>query len=398
MARKGPVYTQADLYGSSGAPQGADVDQDRLYDCYLLAPMAALAAQQPDRIRDAIGFRADPDDLSRSTFSVELHHPVRGKVSVEVTQDELANNIRRGGGSTADNRSGGPLWPAVIETAFAKLYDRDPGRRGLDEGYSTVARESGGGTLSDGIYALTGDNGRKLRISGGPPSTCSAAGKGEAPPFTAPRERSEEPNLDEARDEVSKALREGRPVTLGTRGCEEVGDGLMEGHGYAVTDIQQRQGETWISLRNPYGENRNVGEGRDQRDAVITVSLDELVRKGSLGEINVGPARGEPVRSEPASTPAPAGQGAAPPAQGAAPAGAGEKAPIALLDAVGADPAAFRQALGDAARQGREALQQDPGYRQAQRDAEAAPAPAQAQDAPPKPAEPAEQAAPMRRM
>ncbi|MFD0320671.1 hypothetical protein [Lysobacter gummosus] len=57
------------------------------------------------------------------------------------------------------------MWPTVIEAGFAELYGRDAqGKVDLDRGYRTIGAVTGGGGLSDGVYALTGESGRSLQI------------------------------------------------------------------------------------------------------------------------------------------------------------------------------------------------------------------------------------------
>ena len=101
-------YTAADLYGVDGRPRASDIDQDRLYDCYFLAPMGALGERQPDRIRDAIGFNAEAGE-----FTVTLYRPPntleRGqgqadpvRESIVVSQDDIRRNISKSGGGTVD--------------------------------------------------------------------------------------------------------------------------------------------------------------------------------------------------------------------------------------------------------------------------------------------------------
>lgn len=96
-------YTAADLYGADGRPRASDIDQDRLYDCYFLAPMGVLGEQQPDRIRNAIGFNAEAGE-----FTVTLYRPPntleRGqgqndpiRESIVVSQDDIRRNISKKG-------------------------------------------------------------------------------------------------------------------------------------------------------------------------------------------------------------------------------------------------------------------------------------------------------------
>ena len=129
MAREERQFTEADLYGADGRPRAADIHQDRIFNCYFLAPMGALGERQPDRIRDAIRFNPESGD-----FTVSLYRPPtvqerdQGQTgpireSITVSQEDIRRNITKDGGGTADNNRdrNGPLWPTVIEAGFAEL-------------------------------------------------------------------------------------------------------------------------------------------------------------------------------------------------------------------------------------------------------------------------------------
>ncbi len=77
-------------------------------------------------------------DAQKGTFTVTLYEEKAGKpekVQVEVTQAEIEENIKRSGGSTLGNSGKKtPVWPAVMEAAFAKMHDSNHAD-GLKEGY-----------------------------------------------------------------------------------------------------------------------------------------------------------------------------------------------------------------------------------------------------------------------
>ena len=332
MARQQRQYTAADLYGPDGRPHAADIHQDDIYDCYLVAPMGAVGEQQPDRIRDAVRFNPETGD-----FTVRLYRPpneqerTQGRTgpieeSVVVSQDDIQYNLRRHGGGTADNNPdrNGPLWPTVIEAAFAEMYGRDAqGRVDLARGYRTIGDVSGGGSLGDSTYALTGESGRNLRIANPDAPPMRATGPDhvappEPPPYRAPQQGARV-SLEAAYNEVERALAEKRPVSMATQG-RDVADGLEESHAYMVTGITRdtRTQDVLVTLRNPYGTNaragegdRNVGSGWSESNPEITVSLDRLVRGGSFGEFNIGPAPRLQSQQPEAAAPTP---GAATPA------------------------------------------------------------------------------------
>jgi hypothetical protein len=175
-----PRYTDQQLYGANGHPQLIDIRQDDVYNCYLVSSMGGLAQQQPDRIRDAIRYEPDPNNSNEGVFHVTLHHPTRGAVDVPVTQTDIDDNVRREGGGTADNKKGSPIWPSVMETAFAKLHDPNPQGNNLDDAYQVIGNRKRGGSLHEAMFALTGDKGHNLRYNqsptghSGPPGSTSS--------------------------------------------------------------------------------------------------------------------------------------------------------------------------------------------------------------------------------
>ncbi|MBW8811270.1 MAG: hypothetical protein JF591_21190, partial [Lysobacter sp.] len=304
-------YTATDLYGADGRPRGSDIDQDRLYNCYFLAPIGSLGERQPDRIRDAIGFNAEAGE-----FTVMLYRPPsmqeRGqgqtdpiRESIVVSQEDIRRNIRKGGGGTADNNRehDGALWPTVIEAGFAELYGRDTqGRVNLNRGYDLIGDQTRGGSLADGMYALTGESGRSLRILNpeAPPMRSTGPDhvhRPEPPPFRA-LVHGARLELDAVYAEVEQALATQRPVSMATQG-RDVQDGLEESHAYMVVGVSRdpRTNEAQVTLRNPYGNNEradegnhNIGPGWNANNPEITVNLNRLVRDGSFAEFNIGPA------------------------------------------------------------------------------------------------------------
>src|SRR5690606_35042859 len=137
------TYDESSLYGSSGRPVPTDIDQDALGDCYYVATLAAIAGKTPERIEQAISYNEDTGN-----FTVELYNGDEW-VTVEVSQAEIQDNIKRSGGSTVDNgNTNGAIWPAVMEVAYAKVLGGD-----LEPGY----RELEGGKSRDAFEAVSGD-------------------------------------------------------------------------------------------------------------------------------------------------------------------------------------------------------------------------------------------------
>ncbi|MCB1214325.1 MAG: hypothetical protein KDK66_02490 [Deltaproteobacteria bacterium] len=275
-----PRFEENDLYGPSGKPTKEDIDQDRIGDCYYVATLAAIADEQPEKIEDAIQYNPNSE-----TFTVTLHErydsngwwPGGGKtreVTIEVTQAEIEDNLQRRGGSTVDNNNlnnntiDAPIWPAVMETAYAKLNDKDA-TDGLDEGYKEIV----GGWAKDAMLAVLGDKGEVFRVNS-----------------------SEDKDLEKAYDHLSQAIKNDQPITLSTDpesvfwnflGAQ---DGLVDDHVYSLEGIDHdSNGEVVLQLRNPWGDNNNKDEGVSHPDPVIEVKLKDLVLAGGLDYFNIGP-------------------------------------------------------------------------------------------------------------
>lgn len=287
-----PYFDASNLYDASGNPKDDDINQDRLGDCYFVATLAAIADRQPQRIKDAIQY-----DEKTKTFNVTMYEP-RVKVNfashelavkavkIPVTQSEILYNLERKGGSSVDNdpQHQGALWPAVMETAFAKMYDKN-WSNGLKEGFDKIS----GGFPSMAMLCLTGKAGKVIVLN----------------PAVIPGPLSSLNNIysEETYKAVDKALLNKQPVTLAVR--KEFGDlikfldkkipqdGLRDFHVYEVKNIyKDSQGDILISLRNPWATNKHVGEGLDDPNPIIDVKLKTLNNLGMLGagSINIGPA------------------------------------------------------------------------------------------------------------
>lgn len=272
-----PRFTDKNLYGPEG-PVASDVKQDALGDCYFVATLASVARQRPDFIRNTISY-----DKPSQHFVVRLFD-MHGKVQyIHVTQHELADNIARQGGSRMDNTGKDQrAWPAVFETAYAKMFDSNP-KDGLLEGYNKVAH---GGWPKDAMMAITGFTGDELKFVVNPPLS-----RAQATELLGSR--------------VARALKLKKFVTLWSipetdnrtqiaklAGAPIEQDGLVDNHVYSVISMTQAAHGGWtVNLRNPWGTNLNVGEGKDVKSALISVSLDLLVNTGGLESFRVSDQR-----------------------------------------------------------------------------------------------------------
>jgi Calpain family cysteine protease len=225
-------WTEEDLY--DGDPSGADINQDEIGDCYLMATMGAIAHADPQRIKDRISYNPQTGE-----FDVTLWD---GKAwrHIPVTQADIDANIAAKGGSGVDNYpSGGkPLWPAVLESAYAKMHGKD--LKGIESGLAPSAME-----------ALTGNDGKWVI-----PATEW---------FTTQ-------HID---TQITEALKSHQPVTVST---SLFGGTLEDRHVYAVEGIAGRGSDAVVTMRNPWGDG-----------APIQMRLGDLVGTNPLGGLGLGP-------------------------------------------------------------------------------------------------------------
>lgn len=308
-------YDASDLYGPNG-PQETDIQQKSIGDCYFDATMGVVAQRNPSQIENAIHYDANSGNFvvtfyEKGPFGIPLPR------QVAVTQADIQDNIQRGGSSTAG--SGGPVWPAVMEAAFAKMHLQDASANGatpdprIDGGYGPgggdrlgpdgkpinqldangkpipVLDENGkqklgadgkplyqheqvtiggigGGWGRDALYTLTGETADTMQ----PPGNGNGWFDHLLTQFSGSR--------------LQSALNHGATVTFST-GADPKGqpqDGLVGDHVYMVNRVYQDANGTWqVELRNPWGNNGNDGkghgiEGVGNGGAVITVPLTSM--------------------------------------------------------------------------------------------------------------------------
>ena len=274
--------TGADLYGPSGRPHGADIAQGALGDCYAIATFGQYAERQPDAIRNAIHY----DDKTRS-FDVSLHDGSGRVRTVAVTQDDLRQDrgYAQGGGvnspaywssAHAADHSVAPAWPTVMEVAYAKLNAASPTATITAD----LAHVGSGGWPRDPIHALTGQSGTR------------------EVPAAQLRDQNKAYNL------LSHAIGDGSPILLATNPMKDrPHDGLVKGdyygpnnpknsgHAYMLEGVgKDGNGDVTLTLRNPWGHNRNLYQDVASDDPIVHVSLRTILDNGHLENITVGPA------------------------------------------------------------------------------------------------------------
>jgi peptidoglycan hydrolase-like protein with peptidoglycan-binding domain len=268
----GPKFTDKNLYGPNG-PSSSDIKQDAFGDCYFVATLGAVADQNPKLIQDAIYY-----DAFSTQFRVKLHDLSGKPKYIWVTQAELEDNVNRQGGSWVDNTGlYERTWPAVMETAYAKMFDKNH-KNGLGEGYSKIIN---GGWPSDAMIAITGSAGNQVTyayyLKLGTAGSVAVLGSKVAVAL----EQRKSVTLWSVPEKDSRTMMEklsGKPIPQ---------DGLVDDHVYTVLKTVQKGTDWDVTVRNPWGTNMGVGEGMDTTSPTLTISLQALVATGGLQAFQV---------------------------------------------------------------------------------------------------------------
>ncbi len=99
------------------APKGADTAQGALGDCFFIASMAAIANASPQAIADAITF-----DKATGKYTVRFFEEARGgsMKPVYITVDAYLPTSGNRADPAFAGDPGKPLWPAILEKAYAQ--------------------------------------------------------------------------------------------------------------------------------------------------------------------------------------------------------------------------------------------------------------------------------------
>ncbi|WP_234390751.1 C2 family cysteine protease [Nocardia suismassiliense] len=139
------VHVSGPLFGLGDVPRASDVQQGGAGTCYLLADLIGLAERHPDWVRQMIRTRTDGDyevrfieqdsdgRVTSATGEVQFTSPVRREVWVPVDRRFYAYD---GQMAYAAHRDGQPLWPAVIEKAWATYRGGSEGYAGIEGGFA----------------------------------------------------------------------------------------------------------------------------------------------------------------------------------------------------------------------------------------------------------------------
>lgn len=216
-------------------PAAGDVVQGMLGDCYAMSAFAAVAAQMPQKLAEALKDNGD------GTFTAKFYDVSKPKPNeVEVTIDAQLPT-RRGGLQYGKGADRSELWVGLLEKAYAQWKG----------GYDVVGK---GGSAGDVMAALTGNPGGQIPLSPG-----------------------DEKDIHEL---LQFSLKDGHALVATTHGEDQdaiyAGTGIYADHGYTVLGAEESNGKLLVTLRNPWGEVEPKGNGKD--DGVFKLEMTEFLK------------------------------------------------------------------------------------------------------------------------
>lgn len=229
------------LFGPAG-PRAADVMQGDVGDCYLDSSLAGLAnsPQGRRRLRQLVTAHDD------GTYTVRFADGERVRVDGDLY-------VTNGDDATYSEIAQGSIWVGIVEKAYAQRHG----------GYQPID----GGLAHQALTELVG-------------------GRGESRPF-------DYTSKDDVWDILKGAERDGRPITASSSHGTGVGwekDGKVEpvgNHSWTVVGTHVGDGQRWVTLRNPWGQNDGLNFGEDgvmaharpREDGRVDIPLDLFVKR-----------------------------------------------------------------------------------------------------------------------
>ena len=259
----------APLY-SAGGPVMADINQGNLGDCFFLAGLAEVAAQDPSAIQSMI------TDNGNGTYGVSF--TINGKLDYVTVDDELAN------GGTVFNH-GADDWAGLVEKAYAQLQgggNVTGNPSGFGNSYTNLAN---GGSPESALEAITGAATILDYVADGASWKSYAF---DGPSLTVPNNpkaaSAADPNtgiLNAAlMTALSTDLAAGDYLVLSSNKDETGADGkatLMSNHAMAIYGFDA--GTSMFEIYNPWG---TATSGAQPWDTVFEVGLNSLLSDGDI--------------------------------------------------------------------------------------------------------------------
>jgi len=233
---KGPLFTNG--------VSPLDVRQGALGDCFFPATMAAIAQARPDAIQNMV------KDNGNGTYTVRFYQDGEKSKPKDVTVDGKLY-VRSSGdplyGESADTENSPnkmEMWFPIVEKAYAVFKGQS---------YEAIGNGGAPGELLSEVFGKYGDD------------------------YDLPRA-----NADKVFSQIKAAAAAKKPMAAVTFGDEKesmyTSTGVYADHTYSILGTTEKNGQKFVTLRNPWGESVPDGEGDGHQDGIFNMPLADFMK------------------------------------------------------------------------------------------------------------------------
>jgi hypothetical protein len=270
----GKPVTKQTLFGGDTRPQGHEIRQGSMGDCYLLSTAAAYAQFHPRVIQGVFmtkggDLRVSPGGRPAARFFVKDQGTRTFKAADLATYDGRAP-VNKDGDHVFNKIVENKIWGPMLEYSYTKFRNQQGGAArsdNPDDDRTGFNRTGNGGYANHVMQALTGKDAELLTVH---PRDADAI-------WTRLKDAQEKNQVVVAGSTTAQQLR--------TRVREEIARGALDkrsraarfddskrwvrGHAYSVWGdkahpfLIERDGVKYVRLRNPWGTTAPGGEGED---------------------------------------------------------------------------------------------------------------------------------------
>lgn len=228
-------------------PSIEDVKQGSLANCYFSSAIASIALTDPDKIKEMI--KDNGDGTYDVTFKERSYWGVGGYQDKVVTVDgdlfvrSSGKPMYGSSNNTTESPDKMEMWHSIVEKAYA--------------------------TFKGNSYDKIGN--------GGNPGNVMSDVLGVSAQSMSANER----NAEAIYSSIQRAQENGWPVTATTYGKDSAeaerysGVRIYPWHVYSVMGVEEKDGEKFVQVRNPWGKTEPGYDGKD--DGIFRLKLEDFV-------------------------------------------------------------------------------------------------------------------------
>jgi len=220
-------------------PTAGDVRQGAIGNCYFPAALAAVPAQNPQAIKAPTKQNPDGPYSVRFYENGNKNRPVDVKIDSDLYVRSFGGPIYGGslGGSVDKDKM--ELWYPLIEKAYAQWKGS----------YDTIGN---GGSAGKVMSEMVGRSQGYEWVSTG--------------------------SADRLYNRIQSDIAKGIPVAAGTHGSDQASrytnTGVYANHAYSVLGVEEKNGEKFVKLRNPWGQSEYGSDGKN--DGFFSLPLSKF--------------------------------------------------------------------------------------------------------------------------